>query len=122
MQNALEPNDMNVEHTLASTRDRIEAAATDILTLIEGLTADEFTRSRLTRKTTLARLRDIANAAAALPAEGCAAMPEVDWPGWVALGSAIDSGAITPAREWAAVSEEAGMTLQWMRVYGQADK
>ncbi|MBR0566541.1 hypothetical protein J5J83_10485 [Azoarcus sp. L1K30] len=113
---------MNVEHTLASTRDRIEAAATDILTLIEGLTADEFTRSRLTRKTTLARLRDIADAAAALSAEGCAAMPEVDWAGWVSLGSAIDSGGIAPAREWKAASEDAGTLLQWMRVYGQGDR
>ena len=110
---------MNTDQIIASTRARIEDAATDILTLIEGLDADEFARSRLTRQTTLARLRDIADAAAALPAQGRETMPEVDWAGWVALGDTLACGASSPACEWAAASEQAGVTLQWMRVYRQ---
>lgn len=111
---------MNAEQTLANIRTCVEAAATDILTLVEGLAADEFARSRLTRQTTLARLREIAAAAAALSEEGRAAMPEVDWPSWVSLGAALDSGELAPAREWEAASEQARVILQWMRVYGLA--
>ncbi|PLX72748.1 MAG: hypothetical protein C0607_15705 [Azoarcus sp.] len=96
---------------------RVEEAATDILTLVEGLSADDFARSRLTRTATLACLREIADAASALPAEGRAAMPEVDWAGWLDLGDALANGVSCAEREWQAASEGAAVILQWMRVY-----
>ncbi|MCK9260314.1 MAG: hypothetical protein RBT39_14290 [Azoarcus sp.] len=110
---------MTVEEMMTNTISRVEAAATDILTLVEGLGAEEFARSRLMRRTVLARLRAIADAAASLPAQGREAMPEVDWASWVALGDALANGAASPEHEWAAASEQAAVILQWMRVYSQ---
>lgn len=104
--------------TLNETCARIEEAATDVLTLVEGLDAADYARSRLTRAATAARLRDIARLAAALPPAGREAMPEVDWAGWSALDAVLADGGDS-AREWAAASELVEMTLQWMRVYRQ---
>ncbi len=109
---------MTVEEMITNTISRVAVAATDILTLVEGLGAEEFARSRLTRRTVVARLHDIAHAAAVLPAQGREAMPEVDWADWVALGDALANGAASPEREWVAASEQAAVILQWMRVYG----
>lgn len=108
---------MNTDQMIATACIRVEDAATDILTLIEGLGVDEFARSRLTRKTILAKLREIASAAATLPDEGRAAMPEVDWKMWAALDEALCQGVVDTQREWRAASESAGIVLQWMRVY-----
>lgn len=105
--------------TLNETCARIEEAATDVLTLIEGLDAADYARSRLTRAGTVARLRDIAHLAAALPPSGREAMPEVDWAGWQAVDEIIGGGGDS-GREWAAATGLAAITLQWMRVYRQA--
>lgn len=105
--------------TNADTCARIEDAATDILTLIEGLAAAEYARSRLTRRSIATRLSEISRLAAALPPPAREAMPEVDWAAWAALGELIARGGDSE-REWAAASALADPTLQWMRVYRQA--
>ncbi|MDO9597780.1 MAG: hypothetical protein Q7J47_08675 [Azoarcus sp.] len=110
---------MNPKPAQIDTCARIEAAATDILTLIEGLDGAEYARSRLTRSAAAACLREIAGLAAGLAPAGREAMPEVDWAAWVALHETLARGG-DAAREWAAASGLAEMTLQWMRVYRQA--
>ncbi|MFN4063952.1 hypothetical protein GO613_14605 [Azoarcus communis] len=97
----------------------IEEAATDILTLIEGLDPDSYARSRLTRTTVAERLRRIARHLALLPAEAREAMPELDWGGWSELYSAMQAGQAGVRQEWTAASEMAVLVLQWMRVYRQ---
>lgn len=112
---------MNPPPTLLDTCARIEDAATDILTLVEGLDFAEYGRSRLTRGATTARLHHIAGLAALLAPAERQAMPEVDWEAWTALNATFAGGGDVE-REWAAASGLAELTLQWMRVYRQAAK
>lgn len=97
----------------------IEDAATDILTLIEGLDADSYARSRLTRATVVDRLRRIARQVALLSADAREAMPELDWAGWSTLHGAMQAGQAGVLQEWTAASEMTVVILQWMRVYRQ---
>lgn len=104
--------------TRGDTCARIENAAIDILTLIEGLGPAEYARSRLTRRSIALRLSEITRLAAALVPPARDAMREVDWVAWAALDEVI-ARCGDGEREWAAASALAEPTLQWMRVYRQ---
>lgn len=101
--------------------DLLEALAADILTLTEEVDADGLARSRLTRQEAIKRLRRMAAVAAALPPAAHAALPEIDWARWRALGDDLAADAVTPLALWAAAREFTTDTLQWLRVYREAD-
>ena len=103
--------------TIALARIRIEDLATDVLTLTEGLDADDIARSRLTRAALTRRLRQIADIAQDLPEDARAAMPEVAWAQWQTLGAALRNGTEDAEMSWRAANELCTETLQWMRVY-----
>ncbi|ANQ83781.1 hypothetical protein [Azoarcus olearius] len=101
--------------------DQLEALAADILTLTEEVDAEGLARSRLTRGETIKRLRRMAAIAAALPDEARAALPEMDWARWLALGEDLAADRVGPLALWTAAREFTTDTLQWLRVYREAN-
>lgn len=101
--------------------DQLEALAADILTLTEDVDADGLSRSRLTRSETIKRLRRMAAIAAALPAPARAALPEMDWARWCALGEELAAERVGALALWEAAREFTTDTLQWLRVYRDAN-
>jgi len=101
--------------------DLLELATTDLLTLTEGLDAGELAGSRLTRAETEKRLRRVAAIAAGLPEEARAALPELNWTAWRQVGEALAAGPLPAEALWAAARELATETLQWLRVYREAN-
>lgn len=92
-----------------------------VLTLAEGLEDIELLASRLTRSEVARQLRMFTEAAIALPEALRQSMPEVDWAGIGAAGSAL-SGAGGPELDDALVFGTRALvpaTLMWMRVYKQ---
>ncbi|NMG34392.1 hypothetical protein GRF61_08020 [Azoarcus sp. TTM-91] len=101
--------------------DLLELATTDLLTLTEGLEPRELAASRLTRAETEKRLRRVAAIAAGLPDEARAALPELDWDAWRQVGEALAAGPLAAEVLWTAARELATETLQWLRVYREAN-
>ncbi|NMG65484.1 hypothetical protein GPA19_11045 [Azoarcus indigens] len=101
--------------------DLLELATTDLLTLTEGLDAGELAGSRLTRAETEKRLRRVAAIAVGLPEEARAALPELNWPAWRQVGAELAAGPLPAEALWAAARELATETLQWLRVYREAN-
>lgn len=99
----------------------IEEAGVGVLTLAEGLSDGELIGSRLTRQEVARQLRILTEAAAALPDEIRTGMPEIDWAGIGAAGSAL-AGPAGPALDDALVFAARALTpatLMWMRIYRQ---
>jgi uncharacterized protein with HEPN domain len=102
----------------ASLLSIIEEAGVAVLTLTEGLEADEFLASRLTRAETSRQLRIMSDAAASLPPHIQTLLAEVDWDGWEAVAQQIDAGDAGEREAlWFAVRSLAPATLMWLRVY-----
>jgi uncharacterized protein with HEPN domain len=99
----------------------IEALAIDILTLIEGMSAEEFALSCLARAQILRRLGEITLIVGALPPAVLIRMPEIDWATWIAAREEL-AGVDGAARAWALASSELTPLLQWIRVYRSQGK
>lgn len=97
----------------------MEEAGEGVLTLTEGLQDAELLGSRLTRSEVARQLRMLTEAAMALPIELRNNMPEVDWAGIGAAGSALagPAGAALDDALLFASHALVPATLMWMRVY-----
>ena len=98
----------------------IETAATEILTLAGEMEQHDFFDTRLTRAETVKRLRRAADAAAKLPAALHEAIPEIDWAQWTRLARELAAAGASQAALWAAIRDLTPLTLQWLRVYRDA--
>lgn len=99
----------------------IEQSGMAVLTLIEGLAREELLRSRLTRAEVQRQLTTLARSAAQVEPAARAAMPELDWPGWDALGPRLAGppGEALDEALWFACESLVPATLLWLRVYQQ---
>jgi hypothetical protein len=102
----------------------IEDAGVGILTLVEGVEDRELLASRLTRQEVTRQLRQLVQAAVALPAEQQASMPEIPWDALATCHQALDgpSAATGLALDEAllmAIHGSVPAALMWMRVYRQ---
>lgn len=96
----------------------IEAATTEILTLVEGLGREELGRTRFTRLEVRRRLLSVGDAAQKLGRELRDAMPELDWDGWMRSAAHLEQGGAPEAEAiWFAVCSLAPSTLGWLRLY-----
>lgn len=96
----------------------LEEAATAVLTLTEGLEAEEFLRSRLTRREVHRYLLDIDTILTSFGAETRAKLPELDWHGWSVTASRIQCGGkVADTALWFAVQSLTPATLMWLRLY-----
>lgn len=96
----------------------IEEAGIAVLTLTEGLEAEEFLASRLTRAETRRQLRIITETGAGLPPHVHSLLAEVDWDGWQSVAQRIDAGGEAEAEAlWFAVRALTPAVLMWLRVY-----
>jgi hypothetical protein len=112
---------MQTEIYGAALLQTIEEAGVGVLTLAEGLTDAELLGSRLTRMEVARQLRILTEAAMALPDTLRSGMPEVDWAGIGAAGSAL-AGPAGPELDDALVFAAKALTpatLMWLRVYRQ---
>ncbi|QDF95785.1 hypothetical protein CJ010_04075 [Azoarcus sp. DD4] len=101
--------------------DLLETLAADILTLTEDVDAAGLARSRLTRGETVKRLCRMAAIATTLPAAARTALPEVDWARWSSLGEELAADRVGPIALWEAARDFTTDTLQWLRVYREAN-
>ena len=97
----------------------VEQAGMAVATLIEGLERGELLRSRLTRTEVLRQLQALAASAAAVAADTRAAMPEIDWAGWEAMGRKLllPPGDTLDEALWFAGESLVPATLLWLRVH-----
>ena len=97
-------------------------AGENVLTLVEGLEEAEFVRSRVTCPEVRRQLLAIAAVLGALDAKAQATLPEIDWPGWVAVASALrPEAADVGATAWFAARALVPATLMWLQVYRRAE-
>ncbi len=97
---------------------QIETAGANVLTLTEGLEADEFQRSRLTRQETRRQLLLLASAMTQLPLLKRQQMSELDWDGWATLMQQLANGHTHEADAlWFAIRSLTPATLMWLRFY-----
>lgn len=99
----------------------VEQAGSDIAILTDDLAREELLRSRLTRAEVLRQLLSMADSLAALDPGVRRAMPELDWDGWAALGTALrgpPGAALDEAMAFGCASLVPA-TLLWLRVYRQ---
>ena len=90
--------------------------------LIDGLDEAQFLRSRLTRHEVQRQVRAIADAARAMDPADRAAMPEIDWPAWLALAdAAAQPGSARDAGTWFVARSLVPATLLWLQVYRQSE-
>lgn len=101
--------------------EQLELLAADILTLTEELDAGGLARSRITRSETIRRLRRMAAIAAALPEPARAALPEMDWARWGVLGEELAADGVGANELWEAARQLTLESLQWLRVYRDAN-
>lgn len=103
----------------ASLLQAAEQAGEGVLTLTEGLQADELKRSRLTRRAVIQQLLAMAQALSAMPALTRQAMPEIDWDGWRMLPGPLRHDDARQADDALLTSVQAMVpaTLMWFRVY-----
>ena len=102
----------------ASLLSIIEDAGVSVLTLTEGLEADEFLASRLTRAETARQLRTMSDAAANLPPQVHTLLAEIDWNGWQTVAQQIAVGGDAEREAlWFAIRSLTPATLMWLRVY-----
>lgn len=100
----------------------ITDAGEGVMVLIDGLQPSELQRSRLTRGEVQNQLRLMAGTLGALSPEAQAALPEIDWAGWRAVGVAL---AMPPGQAlddalWFGASALVPATLLWLRVYRES--
>jgi len=96
-------------------------AGVAVMTLTEGIEDRELIASRLTRAEVARQARILIEAAMNLPQLIREGMPEIDWAGISAAGSAL-SGPAGSAMDDALVFASRALipaTLMWMRVYQQ---
>lgn len=97
----------------------IEQSATAAMILTEGVERDELLRSRGTRAEVQRQLRILADSAAGIAPEVRAAMPEIDWSGWQAMGAQLrlPPGVVLDDALWFACEALVPATLLWLRVH-----
>lgn len=97
-------------------------AGEGVLVLIEGVEADEFQRSRLTRQEVRRLLSLMANTLMALPCTTRQALPEIDWNSWQAIQHGLASPTLDADElSWDAARGLVPPTLSWLRVYRRDD-
>ena len=97
-------------------------AGENVLTLVDGLQAAEFERSRMTRHEVRRQLLSIANALGILDEEARRRMPEIDWPAWAVIAAALRlQPADIDATAWFCASALLPATLMWLQVYRRAE-
>lgn len=97
----------------------LEESGTAIMTLVEGVEAEEFFKSRLTRQTVQRYLLGMSESAGNLGKDVKAHVEEIDWAAWAALGRSLkggDQGQVNEAM-WFAIQSLVPATLLWLRVY-----
>ncbi len=82
----------------ASLLSILEEAGVAVLTLTEGLEADEFLASRLTRAETARQLPTASDAAGTLPPQVHALLAEIDWDGWQTIAQQVRGGRRPPGK------------------------
>lgn len=99
----------------------IQGACESVLILVEQLPREELMRSRLTRAEVQRQLTTLARSATQVEPAARAAMPELDWPGWDALGLRVAGppGEALDDALWFACESLVPATLLWLRVYQQ---
>ena len=99
----------------------IQESGEAVLVLTEGVEEADFLRSRLTREEVRRQLRTLADTLAGLPEAAQLAMAEIDWAGWRATRSVLDSpGAALDEAIWFAARALTPATLSWLRIYRQS--
>jgi uncharacterized protein with HEPN domain len=97
----------------------IDSSGQAVLTLTEGLSAQDLARSRLTRAEARRQLQALTDAAHALPEAVRSQMPEADWPAWDRLRATL-ADARSPVQDealWFACSAMTPALLLWLQVY-----
>ena len=99
----------------------VEQAGEAVMVLVDGITDDEFRRSRLTRHEVRRQLLLIAGTLAGMPQQARAAMPEVDWVGWTQIGRLLAGADAFDDDAWFAARAAVPALLSWLRVYRRAE-
>lgn len=96
----------------------IEEAGLSIMTMTEGIEADEFFASRITQQETLRQVRVMAETISNVPEDIARQMIEIDWTAWRVLKAQLVSGE-TAGRDalWFGVRSLVPATLMWLRVF-----
>jgi len=97
----------------------VEEAATNVLTLIEGIEAEELWRSRLTRQEVKQQLLDLANSLGHLQSTLHTLLPELDWDAWATTVGQLQDSSTENEALWFAASALTPATLMWLRLYRQ---
>jgi hypothetical protein len=97
----------------------IEQSGTAVMILTEGVERDELLHSRGTRAEVQRQLRILTDSAAGIAPEVCAALPEIDWSGWQAIGVqlGLPPGLVFDDALWFACEALVPATLLWLRVH-----
>jgi len=96
----------------------LEETGLALLTLTEGVEAEEFFASRLTQHEVLRQMRTMVETANNVPDELKHKMLEIDWAGWSVLGMQLKvAGGFERDALWFAVRSLVPATLMWLRVF-----
>jgi hypothetical protein len=98
-----------------------EEAATNVLTLIEGIEAEELWRSRLTRQEVKRQLLDLANSLGPLQSTLHGLLPELDWNAWATTVRQLQNSSTENEALWFAASALTPATLMWLRFYRERE-
>jgi hypothetical protein len=100
----------------------IELAATEVITLSEGLEREELLRSRITGAEVRKRLIDLGAAMARISDPTKSSLSELDYAGWLEVCVRLEAGGPSSADAlWFATQALVPATLDWIRVY-QAER
>jgi hypothetical protein len=104
----------------AALLNTIEEASAAVLILTEDLQDEELLGSRLTRAEVERQLILASKAAEGLGKPFHEALPEIDWPAWLAIHQALSQPAGSPGRDEAmlfGVHSLTAATMMWLRQY-----
>lgn len=99
----------------------VEEAAANVLTLIEGIAAEELLRSRLTRQEVKRQLLTIANSLGNLQSTLHSRMPELDWDAWATAVRHLHGSDKEDDTLWFAANALTPATLMWLRFYREQE-
>ncbi|PWV61145.1 hypothetical protein [Plasticicumulans acidivorans] len=101
----------------------VERTGTDILTIVEGLSEEEFFRSRLTRQEVRRQVCLLASTLAGAPPLLRERLPELAWNDWARTALILGDGADAAQERlalWQALNVLVVETLSWLRVHRES--
>lgn len=96
----------------------LEEAGSAVLIMTEGLEAEEFFASRITRQEVQRHIQVMAETSANVPLPLKEQLIEIDWVGWTMLAEQLRMmGGFEQDALWFGVRSLVPATLMWLRVY-----